>query len=261
MIYARSLMEDRHVLLKTAKEIEEMKEANRIVAEILEGLKGMVKPGITTEELDGFAEDRLRERKAKSAFKGYRGYPKTLCTSVNSQVVHGIPSMNPLKDGDLLSIDFGAYYKGFYGDAAITVPVGNASEEAIRLKNIAEESLYAGIEKARPGNRLSDISHAIQSHVERNGFSVVREFVGHGIGRSLHEEPQVPNFGTPGLGVRLKAGMVLAIEPMINAGRSEVKVLQDGWTAVTKDGSLSAHFEHTVAITESGPIILTRLDG
>lgn len=261
MIYARSLMEDRHVLLKTAKEIEEMKEANRIVAEILEGLKGMVKPGITTEELDGFAEDRLRERKAKSAFKGYRGYPKTLCTSVNSQVVHGIPSMNPLKDGDLLSIDFGAYYKGFYGDAAITVPVGNASEEAIRLKNIAEESLYAGIEKARPGNRLSDISHAIQSHVERNGFSVVREFVGHGIGRSLHEEPQVPNFGTPGLGVRLKAGMVLAIEPMINAGRSEVKVLQDGWTAVTKDGSLSAHFEHTVAITEAGPIILTRLDG
>lgn len=254
-------MEDRHVLLKTAKEIEEMKEANRIVAEILEGLKGMVKPGITTEELDGFAEDRLRERKAKSAFKGYRGYPKTLCTSVNSQVVHGIPSMNPLKDGDLLSIDFGAYYKGFYGDAAITVPVGNASEEAIRLKNIAEESLYAGIEKARPGNRLSDISHAIQSHVERNGFSVVREFVGHGIGRSLHEEPQVPNFGTPGLGVRLKAGMVLAIEPMINAGRSEVKILQDGWTAVTKDGSLSAHFEHTVAITESGPIILTRLDG
>lgn len=261
MIYARSLMEDRHVLLKTAKEIEEMKEANRIVAEILEGLKGMVKPGITTEELDGFAEDRLRARKAKSAFKGYRGYPKTLCTSVNSQVVHGIPSMNPLKDGDLLSIDFGAYYKGFYGDAAITVPVGNASEEAIRLKNIAEESLYAGIEKARPGNRLSDISHAIQSHVERNGFSVVREFVGHGIGRSLHEEPQVPNFGTPGLGVRLKAGMVLAIEPMINAGRSEVKVLQDGWTAVTKDGSLSAHFEHTVAITEAGPIILTRLDG
>lgn len=254
-------MEDRHVLLKTAKEIEEMKEANRIVAEILEGLKGMVKPGITTEELDGFAEDRLRERKAKSAFKGYRGYPKTLCTSVNSQVVHGIPSMNPLKDGDLLSIDFGAYYKGFYGDAAITVPVGNASEEAIRLKNIAEESLYVGIEKACPGNRLSDISHAIQSHVERNGFSVVREFVGHGIGRSLHEEPQVPNFGTPGLGVRLKAGMVLAIEPMINAGRSEVKVLQDGWTAVTKDGSLSAHFEHTVAITEAGPIILTRLDG
>lgn len=261
MIYARSLMEDRHVLLKTAKEIEEMKEANRIVAEILEGLKGMVKPGVTTEELDGFAEDKLRERKAKSAFKGYRGYPKTLCTSLNSQVVHGIPSMNPLKEGDLLSIDFGAYYKGFYGDAAITVPVGNASEEAVRLKNIAEESLYAGIEKARPGNRLSDISHAIQSHVERNGFSVVREFVGHGIGRSLHEEPQVPNFGTPGLGVRLKAGMVLAIEPMINAGRSEVKILQDGWTAVTKDGSLSAHFEHTVAITESGPIILTRLDG
>lgn len=261
MIYARSSMEDRRVHLKSAEEIEKMKEANRIVAEILEGLKKKVSPGVTTEDLDRYAEDGLKERKAKSAFKGYRGYPKALCTSVNSQVVHGIPSRTPLKDGDLLSIDFGAYYKGFYGDAAITIPVGNVSDEALRLKEIAEEALYAGIEKACIGNRLSDISFAIQSLVERNGFSVVREFVGHGIGRSLHEEPQVPNFGSPGLGVRLKAGMVLAIEPMINAGGSEVKVLQDGWTAVTKDGSLSAHFEHTVAITEDGPVILTRLDG
>lgn len=261
MIYARSLMEDRHVHIKSAEEIEKMREANRIVAEILEGLKEKVKPGVTTEELDRYAEDGLKVKKAKSAFKGYRGYPKALCTSVNSQVVHGIPSKTPLQDGDLLSIDFGAYYKGFYGDAAITIPVGNVTGEALRLKNVAEEALYAGIEKAYPGNRLSDISFAIQSLVERNGFSVVREFVGHGIGRSLHEEPQVPNFGSPGLGVRLKAGMVLAIEPMINAGGSEVKILQDGWTAVTKDGSLSAHFEHTVAITENGPVILTRLDG
>jgi len=261
MIYARSLMEDRHVHLKSAEEIEKMREANRIVAEILAGLKGKVRPGVTTEELDRYAEDELKEKKAKSAFKGYRGYPKALCTSVNSQVVHGIPSRTPLKDGDLLSIDFGAYCNGFYGDAAITVPVGNVSGDALRLKKIAEEALYAGIEKAYPGNRLSDISFAIQSLVERNGFSVVRDFVGHGIGRSLHEEPQVPNFGSPGLGVRLKAGMVLAIEPMINAGGSEVKILQDGWTAVTKDGSLSAHFEHTVAITEDGPVILTRLDG
>ncbi len=261
MIYARSSMEDRRVHLKSADEIEKMKEANRIVAEILEGLKKKVRPGVTTEDLDRYAEDGLKERKAKSAFKGYRGYPKALCTSVNSQVVHGIPSRTPLKDGDLLSIDFGAYYNGFYGDAAITIPVGNVSDEALRLKDIAEEALYAGIEKAYIGNRLSDISFAIQSLVERNGFSVVREFVGHGIGRSLHEEPQVPNFGSPGLGVRLKAGMVLAIEPMINAGGSEVKILQDGWTAVTKDGSLSAHFEHTVAITEDGPVILTRLDG
>ncbi|MDO8446014.1 MAG: type I methionyl aminopeptidase [Deltaproteobacteria bacterium] len=261
MIFARSLMEDRHVVLKSRQEIVEMKAANRIVAEILDAIKGIVRPGITTEELNGFAEEKLREKKAKPAFKGYRGYPKALCTSVNSQVVHGIPSRTPLKDGDLLSIDFGAYYKGFYGDAAITIPVGNVSDEALRLKNIAEEALYAGIKKAYPGNRLSDISFAIQSLVEKNGFSVVREFVGHGIGRSLHEEPQVPNFGCPGLGVRLKAGMVLAIEPMINAGGSEVKILQDGWTAVTKDGSLSAHFEHTVAITEDGPVILTRLDG
>src|SRR3972149_207117 len=261
MIYARSLMKSSGVVLKSPREIEEMRVANRIVAEILEAIKGIIRPGITTDELNVFAEERLRERKAKSAFKGYRGYPKALCTSVNSQVVHGIPSRTPLKDGDLLSIDFGAYCNGFYGDAAITVPVGNVSGDALRLKKIAEEALYAGIEKAYPGNRLSDISFAIQSLVERNGFSVVRDFVGHGIGRSLHEEPQVPNFGSPGLGVRLKAGMVLAIEPMINAGGSEVKILQDGWTAVTKDGSLSAHFEHTVAITEDGPVILTRLDG
>lgn len=260
-IFAGSLTEDRHVHLKTVKEIEAMKAANRIVAEILDGLKAKVRPGVTTDDLNDYAEDKLKEKKAKSAFKGYRGYPKALCTSVNSEVVHGIPSGAPLKEGDLVSIDFGAYYDGFYGDAAITVPVGKVSEEAGRLLDVAEKSLYAGIEKAYPGNRLSDISHAIQSFVEENGFSVVRDFVGHGIGRSLHEEPQIPNFGAPGLGVRLKPGMVLAIEPMINAGGSEVRILQDGWTAVTKDGRLSAHFEHTVAITEAGPRILTRLDG
>lgn len=254
-------MKARHVNLKTANEIEEMKAANRIVAEILRGLRSKVRPGITTDELDKYAEVWLIEKEAKPAFKGYRGYPKTLCTSINSQVVHGIPSRTALNEGDLLSIDFGAYCNGFYGDAAITVPVGNVSEEARRLVETAEKSLYAGIEKAYPGNRLSDISHAIQSTVEKNGFSVVREFVGHGIGRSLHEEPQVPNFGIPGLGMRLKAGMVLAIEPMINGGSSDIRILQDGWTAITKDGSLSAHFEHTVAITETGPIILTLMEG
>lgn len=261
MIYARSLMKDSGVVLKSPREIEEMRVANRIVAEILEAIKGIVRPGITTEELNEFAEEMLRERKAKSAFKGYRGYPKTLCTSVNSQVVHGLPSKIPLKEGDLLSIDFGVYYSGFYGDAAVTVPVGIVSKEALRLKEVAEKALYKGIEKAYTGNRLSDISYAIQSFVEGSGFSVVREFVGHGIGRSLHEEPQVPNFGLPGVGIKLKAGMVLAIEPMVNAGGSEVKILQDGWTAVTRDGSLSAHFEHTVAITDTGPVILTSLDG
>lgn len=260
-VFAESLTEDRHLHLKTVKEIELMKSANRIVAEILSGLKANIKPGVATDDLNDYAEDKLKEKKAKSAFKGYRGYPKALCTSVNSQVVHGIPSRTPLKEGDLVSIDFGAYCDGFYGDAAITVPVGEVSDEARRLVDVAEKSLYAGIEKAYPGNRLSDISHAIQSFVEENGFSVVREFVGHGIGRSLHEEPQIPNFGAPGLGVRLKPGMVLAIEPMINAGGWEIKILQDGWTAVTRDGRLSAHFEHTVAITDAGPMILTRLDG
>lgn len=249
------------VVLKTPQEINEMRTANRIVAEILEAIKKIVSPGVTTEELNEFAEERLKEKKAKSAFKGYRGYPKALCTSVNSQVVHGMPSKNPLKDGDVLSMDFGAYCGGFYGDAAITVPVGTVSDEALRLISVAERSLYKGIEQAHQGNRLSDISYAVQSYVEGNGFAVVRDFVGHGIGRALHEEPQVPNFGVPGVGIKLKAGMVLAIEPMINAGGSGVKILQDGWTAVTKDGSISAHFEHTVAITESGPVILTSLEG
>lgn len=261
MIYARSLMKNSGVILKSPREIEEMRIANRIVAEVLEAIREIVRPGITTDELNSFAEERLKERKAKSAFKGYRGYPKALCTSVNTQVVHGVPNKTPLKDGDLLSLDFGVYYSGFFGDAAITVPVGTVSKEAMKLKEVAEKALYKGIEKAFQGNRLSDISHAVQSFVEGNGFSVVKDFVGHGIGRSLHEEPQIPNYGPPGVGIKLKVGMVLAIEPMINAGGCEVKVLQDGWTAVTKDGSLSAHFEHTVAITESGPVILTSLEG
>lgn len=261
MIYARSLMKSSGVVLKSPREIDEMRVANRIVAEILEAVREIVRPGITTDDLNVFAEERLRERKAKSAFKGYRGYPKALCTSVNSQVVHGVPTKTPLKEGDLLSLDFGAYCNGFYGDAAITVPVGLVSKEAMKLKEVAEKALYRGIEKAYEGNRLSDISYAVQSCVEEYGFSVVREFVGHGIGRSLHEEPQVPNYGSPGLGIKLKAGMVLAIEPMINAGGHEVRIMPDGWTAVTKDGSLSAHFEHTVAITAAGPVILTTMEG
>lgn len=254
-------MKNREVILKSKQDIEKMRVANRIVAEILEELKNIVKPGITTDDLNCFAEEKLKVKKAKSAFKGYHGYPKALCTSVNSQVVHGVPSKYLLSEGDLLSMDFGVYYDGFYGDAAITVPVGTVSEQAMKLIDVAESALYRGIDKAVEGNRLSDISFAVQSCVEGHGFSVVREFVGHGIGRSLHEEPQVPNYGSPGLGMKLKSGMVLAIEPMINAGGYEVRVLQDGWTAVTKDGSLSAHFEHTVAITEKGPLILTSVEG
>lgn len=261
MIYARSLMKSREVILKTPNEIAKMRVSSRIVAEILMELKKIVKPGTSTDDLNSYAEEMLIDRKAKSAFKGYHGYPKALCTSVNSQVVHGVPSKTILKDGDLLSVDFGAYYDGFYGDAAITIPVGTVSASALQLKDVAERALYRGIEKAYEGNRLSDISYAVQSCVEEYGFSVVREFVGHGIGRSLHEEPQVPNYGSPGLGIKLKAGMVLAIEPMINAGGHEVRIMPDGWTAVTRDGSLSAHFEHTVAITAAGPVILTTMEG
>ena len=237
-----------------------MRTANLIVAEILEALKGSVKPGIATMDLERITEMEIKRRGARSAFKGYRDYPFCLCTSVNSEVVHGMPSAKRmLKEGDILSIDFGVLHDGFYGDSAITVPVGAVSKEAMRLIKVTAESLENAIEAAREGNRLMDISHAVQSHVEAAGFSVVRDFVGHGIGRELHEPPQVPNFGAPGRGVRLKAGMVLAIEPMINMGASDVKVLEDGWTAVTVDGGLSAHFEHTVAITAKGPYVLSRL--
>jgi methionyl aminopeptidase len=236
-----------------------MKVPCRIVAEVLEILKGTAKPGITTLALNQIAEKEAGKRSAKPAFKGYSGYPHALCCSLNEQVVHGMPSGRKLVDGDILSIDFGVIYDGFYGDAALTLPIGEISESAQRLLRVTEESLYAAIAATQPGNRLSDISYAVQSYVEQRGYSVVRDFVGHGIGKNLHESPQIPNFGRPGRGVRLKSGMVLAIEPMINEKGPEVRVLEDGWTAVTCDGGLSAHFEHTVAVTEEGPEILTRL--
>jgi len=236
-----------------------MKVPCRIVAEVLEILKGTAKPGITTLALNQIAEKEAGKRSAKPAFKGYSGYPHALCCSLNEQVVHGMPSGRKLVEGDILSIDFGVIYDGFYGDAALTLPIGEISESAQRLLRVTEESLYAAIAATQPGNRLSDISYAVQSYVEQRGYSVVRDFVGHGIGKNLHESPQIPNFGRPGRGVRLKSGMVLAIEPMINEKGPEVRVLEDGWTAVTCDGGLSAHFEHTVAVTEEGPEILTRL--
>jgi methionyl aminopeptidase len=253
------LPEDERIILKSPQEIEKMRRSNQIVAEILAEMKTSARPGVTTRELDELAEALLAKLKAHSAFKGYNGYPATLCTSVNEEVVHGIPSNRVLKEGDILSLDFGAIYDGFYGDAAITLPIGSISTEAEQLLRVTEEALYLAIDKARPENRLMDISAAIQRHVESHGFSVVRDFVGHGIGKHLHEKPQVPNFGIPGRGVRLKPGMTLAIEPMINAGGCEVMIREDGWTAVTKDRSLSAHFEHSVAVTENGPAILSKL--
>jgi methionyl aminopeptidase len=249
------------VILKSPSEIEKIRQSNVIVAEILEILRKKIEPGTNTLTLDKISEKLALARTARPAFKGYRGYPYSLCTSVNQQVVHGFPSKRPLKEGDILSMDFGVFYNGYYGDAAITVPVGKVSEVAQGLLKITKQALFLGIEQAVPGKRLSDISHAIQSHVEAAGFSVVRKFVGHGIGKALHEDPQVPNYGKPGMGIRLKPGMVLAIEPMVNAGSYEVKTLEDGWTTVTEDGSLSAHFEHTVAITEDGPVILSTTNG
>lgn len=248
------------ILIKSEDEIARMRRACRIVAAALEALKPAVAPGVTTMELEKIAEAFILGEGGRPAFKGYRGYPASLCASVNSQVVHGIPSGLKLREGDILSLDLGVYLDGFYGDAALTLPVGKISPGAARLLEVTRESLERGIEMAREGNRLSDISHAIQSHVEKNGFSVVKTFVGHGIGRMLHEDPQVPNFGPPGTGPGLQRGMTLAIEPMVNAGDWRVKILEDGWTAVTADGSLSAHFEHTVLVTGNGPNILTKLD-
>ena len=248
------------IILKTPDEIAVMARASRVVAEALRVLKDAVKPGVTTDELDRLAESEIRARGATPAFKGYRNYPKTLCASVNEQVVHGIPSKRVLKEGDIIGLDLGAIVGGFYGDSAVTVGVGRIDEKAAALVRVTDESLSLAIEQAQVGNRLSDISHAVQRHVEPAGYSVVTEFVGHGIGRQLHEEPQVPNYGKPGQGPRLQAGMVLAIEPMVNMGGSAVRVLDDRWTAVTVDGSLSAHFEHTIAIQPSGPaIVLGRL--
>lgn len=249
--------------LKSPDEIDTMSRAARIVAEVLEALRHQVKPGVTTEELDRFAEKFILERGGQPAFKGYqvrdRVYQHTLCVSVNETVVHGIPSSRVLKEGDIVGLDLGVIVEGYYGDAAITVPVGEISTEAHRLLKVTEAALHKGIAQAVVGNRISDISHAVQAHAEAAGFSVVIDFVGHGIGRKLHEEPQVPNYGEPGKGPRLKPGMTLAIEPMVNMGGPETTHLSDGWTAVTRDGSLSAHFEHTIVVTEAGPRILTTL--
>jgi methionyl aminopeptidase len=247
----------RMINIKTPQEIEIMRQNNRLVAQVLQRLREATKPGITTKELDQLAEHSIREAGATPAFKGYRGYPASLCVSVNEEVVHGIPGPRRLREGEIVSLDLGAYRNGYYGDAAITCPVGKVSEEATRIMEVTQQALVKGIEQATQGNRLLDISHAIQSWVESHGFSVVRDFVGHGIGRELHEDPQVPNFGPPHHGPRLRPGMVLAIEPMINIGTWEVKILKDGWTVVTADRSLSAHFEHTIAISDGEPDILS----
>ena len=245
------------IVLRSPEEVEKLRASNRAVALVMKELRKAVKAGVTTLELDALAERLLLEMGAKPAFKGYRGYKHTLCTSVNEQVVHGIPSKRKLKEGDIISIDIGAKLGGYYGDHAATIPVGEVSGAARSLICRCEEALAKGIERARAGNRLFDISHAIQAHAEGAGFSVVRAYVGHGIGTNLHEEPQVPNFGEPGTGPELKPGMVLAIEPMLNAGVADVKVLGDDWTVVTADAKLSAHFEHTLAISADGPDVLS----
>lgn len=247
------------IIIKSQSEIEKIAAASRIVAEILDHLRSFVRAGLSTADIEEYADAAIRQRNAVPAFKGYRGYPASTCISLNDQVVHGMPSRQvTVRSGDIVSIDLGVVLDGFYGDGAITVPVGEVDAEALRLIRTTEEALAAGIKAAVVGNRVSDISAAVQQHVEAGGFSVVRAFVGHGIGRSLHEDPQVPNFGRPGQGPRLKEGMTLAIEPMVNAGTADIKILDDGWTAVTADGRLSAHFEHTVAVTKQGPKVLTK---
>jgi methionyl aminopeptidase len=248
------------VIFKSQNEIDRIRKASKIVARTLGVLESHVQAGITTRELDQIAESEIRKAGAKPAFKGYRGFPATLCVSVNEEVVHGIPSDRKLKEGDIVGLDLGCIWEDFYGDAARTFAVGQISEESKRLLKITEESLLIGIDQARPGNRIGDIGYAVQVHAESNGYTVVRDFVGHGIGRSLHEDPQIPNYGNRGQGPRIKAGMVLAIEPMVCQGLADVEVLSDNWTAVTKDGSLAAHFEHSVAITDNGPEILSRVD-
>jgi methionyl aminopeptidase len=245
------------IACRSASELRRLREANQLVGRVLDTLRSAVVPGVTTAELDALAEREICAAGAVPAFKGYKGYPATICASVNEQVVHGIPSVRALREGDIISIDLGARLDGFYGDSAVTVGVGTISARAADLLRVTEESLWKAIDIVRPGVRVSDIGHAVQRHVESFGFSVVREFVGHGIGSELHEEPQIPNYGQPGRGPRLAEGMVLAIEPMVNAGAAGVKVLHDGWTAVTSDGSLSAHFEHTVAVTSDGAEVLS----
>jgi methionyl aminopeptidase len=246
------------VVLKSAKEIEKMRRAGQATREVLELVRSLVKPGVTTMDLEKAAEARTKKLGAKPAFKGYHGYPCVLCTSVNSEVVHGIPSSKRvLKEGEIVSVDFGAFVDGYCGDSAITVPVGKIDPETARLVKVTEASLHAAIDVVKPGATLGDVGFAVQKVVEAAGFSVVRDFVGHGIGVHMHEDPQVPNFGVAGQGMKLRAGMVIAIEPMVNLGNYGVEVLEDGWTAVTADGSMSAHFEHTVAVTATGARILT----
>jgi len=246
------------ITLKSTQEIEILRESNRIVAQILASLRDFIRPGVTTKELNRLAERLTRQKGATPAFKGYNGYPATLCVSVNEEIIHGIPGPKRLREGDLVSLDMGVRYRGYYGDAAITLPVGKVNQRARKLLQVTKEALKRAIEVAVPGNRLSDISYAIQSYAEGEGFSVVREFVGHGIGKRLHEDPQIPNYGPPHRGPFLKVGMVLALEPMVNVGTWRAELLSDSWTAVTADGSLSAHFEHTIAITDDGPLILSR---
>ena len=247
--------------IKTKNEIDKMRMAGRVVGEVLQKLSGMIKPGITTKEIDAFAEKYVRLLKMVPAFLGYRGYPASACISINDEVVHGIPNASrALKEGDIVSVDIGVIYEGYYGDAAKTYAVGSISDTAEKLLKITELSLQKAIEQILPGKRLGDVSYAVQKTVENAGFSVVRDFVGHGIGRAMHEEPPVPNFGKANTGVKLQAGMVLAVEPMVNSGGYEVNILDDGWTVVTRDGSLSAHFEHTIAITENGNEILTKIE-
>ncbi|MCG0276115.1 MAG: type I methionyl aminopeptidase [Thermosediminibacteraceae bacterium] len=247
------------VILKSRREIEIMRKAGKVVALVLEELKKHIKPGVTTGELDRIAEEIILKNGALPAFKGYRGYPATICTSVNEEVVHGIPGLRILQDGDIISVDVGAIVEGYFSDAARTYPVGSISEKAKELIEVTEKSFFEGLAFARVGYRLSDISHAIQTYVESRNYSVVRELGGHGIGRQMHEDPHVPNYGPPNKGPRLRPGMTLAIEPMVNAGGFEVYTLEDNWTVVTKDGSLSAHYENTIAITDGDPEILTIL--
>lgn len=245
------------IICKSQAEIEIMREAGRIVAETHREIAKVIEPGITTKEIDAIAEREIRKRGATPSFKGYNGFPASICASVNEELVHGIPGNRKLVEGDIISIDIGAYYREYHGDSAWTYPVGKISPEDQRLLDVTRESLFKGLEQAKPGNRLSDISHEIQKYVEEHGFSIVREYVGHGIGKNLHEDPQIPNFGPPGRGPRLKPGMVLAIEPMVNAGSRHVITLEDNWTVVTMDGAKCAHFEHTIVITEEGYDILT----
>lgn len=244
------------MVLKSVGEIDLMDQANSIVHQVLDGIADRVRPGVTTLDLDRFAEQMVRDAGAVPAFLNYRGFPATLCTSINDVIVHGIPNETPLEEGDIIGVDCGVLYKGYYGDAARTFAIGSVSENANQLMTVTREALELAVDQVRPGNHLSDIGHAVQSHVEKYDFSVVREFVGHGIGVSLHEDPQVPNFGSPGRGIRLEPGLVIAIEPMVNAGKAGVRVDSDGWTARTEDGELSAHFEYSVAVTDNGARVL-----